>query len=462
MATNSAKAKIELDSGPFEKGAAAVMNAANAMSRVVTTAMTAAGAALVAAFGVKTVRAITDAVKGVLDLGEEMANAGKKAGAAAGQFYLFTNAVSKGITLKTASRLIGDNAEALNRSAALFRDVSIKLWAVGEKIRGFWIGLMERVSPLLSKMLDGTLGVNLVKAGNDFGEALVNAVGVIYQLAKDGKLWDTIKEGFGIAFDYAIERLQWFARTAYDAIYQAVFNALFNALTTSFEDISAKFRSLATTINFEFSKALVDAAVSFMGVLNKWVVSFSKILVGFASGGFSGGGVAISQIIKGAVAPKVAPGLVDSTAKAAKAKEDREGFLGTIKKVFSESEFSPSGDLQARTDKLGEGLKVAFNKFKSELGNEPGASIENNSRRGAFGADSLTAVGGGGGVYLGLSVLDVNKAQLRELKEINARLGGGSPSTPERPNARHPYEVSLVRFQNNPPLQSSGLRTSSL
>jgi len=156
-------------------------------------------------------------------------------------------------------------------------------------------------------------------------------------------------------------------------------------------------------------------------------------------------------------APQVQVAIQRGWPLSAKAKEDKEGFLQTIKNVFAQNEFSPSGDLQARTDKLGEGLKVAFNKFKSELTNEPGQAIENNSRRSAFGADSLTAVGGGGGVYLGLSVLDVNKAQLRELKEINARLGGGSAVTPERPTTRNGQTSGISRFQWKNPLQTSSL-----
>lgn len=456
MARNSkATAKIELDSGPFEKGAKAVVNAANAMSAALKTAMGAAGAAIVAAFGVKTVRAIADAIKGVLDLGEEMANAGKRVGAAAGQFYLFNRAVEKGITLKTAGRLIGENAEALNRSANTFRDVSIKLWAVGEKIRGFWLGLMERVAPVLSKLLDGALGVSLVNAGNSFGEALVNAAGVIYQLAKDGKLWDTIKEGFGLAFAYAAERLAWFANTTYDALYQATFNALYNALTTTIADIKTEFALVATTLAFEISKGLVNAAIAFAGVMNKWAGAFKKLLMGIATGNFMGAGIALGELALDQSAP-TAPGLVDSAARAAKAKKDREGFLDTIRNTFSQNGFKPSAELEARINKIGETLQLTFNKFKRE-GETPGERIENNTRRGAFGADSLTAMGGGGGVYLGLSVLDVNKAQLQELKQINAKLFGGQPeNTIHKPMTQLPRRAT--RFQSAPSL----LQTSSL
>jgi len=459
MARNSkATAKVELDSGPFEKGAKAIISAANAMSMAVKAAMGAAGAALVAAFGVKFVRGIKDAIKDVLDLGEEMANAGKRVGAAAGQFYLFNRAVEKGIALKTAGRLIGENAEALNRSANTFRDVSIKLWAVGEKIRGFWLGLMERVAPVLSKLLDGALGVSLVKAGNDFGEALVNAVGVVYQLAKDGKLWDTIKEGFGIAFDYAVERLRWFASTLFSAVYQAMSNALYSALTTTFEEVKNQFISLGAVLSFHISKALVNAAVAFAGTMNKWVGAFGKILAGFSRGGFSGAGVAIKDLAMGGREPDLIASGVDTAAKAAKAKAEQESFADTIKKVFSENGFKMNPEMQARIDKLGIGLGATFDKFKSSQTNAPGQSIENNTRRAAFGADSLTSIGGGGGVYLGLSVLDVNKAQLRELKEINSKLGGASlePSTSDASNS--PRRPGVSRFQSNPPI----LRTSSL
>ncbi len=203
---------------------------------------------MLAAFGVSSVKSIGEQAKAVLDLGEEMANAGKRAGLAAGQFYLFNRAMEKGIGMKTAAALIGENADALDSSATIFRDVSIKLWAIGEKIRGFWLGLMERVAPVLSRILDGALGFQLVSAGQMFGEAIGKAIAVIYQLAKDGNLWSSFKAGFALAFNYAAERMIWLGKVGYEVLKVSIGHAFSDGVSEGFASAWESVKSLADNI----------------------------------------------------------------------------------------------------------------------------------------------------------------------------------------------------------------------
>lgn len=448
-AKSEAKAKVSLDSASFEKGAKAITNAANTMSAAVVTALAATGVALIAAFGAESIGAIKDSLKEVLNLGESMANAGHAANIAAGQFYLFHNAVEKGLSLKTVAGLLGDNAEVLNRSASIFRDVSIKLWAIGEKIKGFWLGLLDRLSPVLSKLLDGALGVSLVSAGQAFGEALANAVKVVYQLAEDGKLWDTLKAGFKLAFDYAGERLIWLVKLAYDLFKVQFSSAFAEGIVAGIGIVWDELKKFTE----HFSNMLGDAIFDYFTKVTELVYGLLDKMDSF-----------LSSI-----------GLISEEAKNKNAKDRaldisdrRSGFgdeankdytptqganIGEILKgIFEANKFKPSEELSSEIDNFGKTLSENLSKYDQNVTDAPAKSFENNTRRTAFGADSLAAIGAGGNVYTGLSVLDVNKAQLQELKEIKGLLAGGKGDTTDIYNGAPPTADGISRAQTSSPV----------
>lgn len=419
--TSEAKAKIGLDSTSFEKGAKAVIDAANAMSAAVTAAFATAGVAILAALGAETVSSVVKSIKGVLDLGESLANAGKRAGLAAGQFYLFNAAVEKGLALKTVAGLIGENAEVLNRSASIFRDVSIKLWAIGEKIRGFWLGLMDRVAPVLSRILDGTLGASLVSAGQWFGDKIADAVKVIYQLAKDGKLWETLQLGLKVAFDYAGERLLWMGRIGYDILKVAFSRAVFGGLSEGVTEAWEGFKDFASRFADFFKAAFLGVWAKVSEVVDGFFNKIDKALNAVHL--LSDDKLKSNQDDRATNAAKIAVPIVSAVGNFFKAGAGEGSLFEKIKDILANNQFKGSDALNEEIAKLGKVIPEALTSYTMDTSEHPTTSFENNSRRAAFGADSLTSIGGGGGVYLGLSVLDVNKAQLTELKSINMRLG---------------------------------------
>ncbi len=431
--TSEAKAKVSLDSAHFEKGAKAVMNAANAMSSAVTTAFAAAGAAVLVAFGAKSVGAIVASVKSVLDLGESMANAGKMAGIAAGQFYLFSNAVEKGLTLKTTAGLIGENAQVLNRSAAIFRDVSIKLWAVGEKIRGFWLGLVERLAPVLSRLLDGALTASLVEAGQAFGGKIADAISVIYQLAKDGKLWSTFTAGFKLAFDYAGERMVWLGNIGY----QILKLTLENAFKGGIEDALGALWGSILSFGEAFGEAIGSAFFTFWTEVLDVVYGLLAKLDSFLN---SIGALSDSEVAERAKAQKDAQANIASRRAVSNSdfstSAPKEASLTEkISDIFKNNQFSQSSGLSEGIAAFTETISTALSDYKAD----------------AFGADSLSSIGGGGGVYLGLSVLDVQKSQLTVLRSIDQKLNGGSPTGTTQGDAPSPSSSPTVsRWQVNP------------
>lgn len=417
-----ARTKISLDSGSFEKGAKAVTNAANSMATGVKAAFATAGAAVLLAFGAKGVSSLLSTVRETFEFGEAMANAGRRAGLAAGQFYLFNAAVNKGIGLKTAASLIGKNAEVLNRSANLFRDVSIKLWAIGEQIRGFWLGLLERLSPVLSRILDGGLGTALLDAGDRFGAALAKAVEVVYQLAKDGKLWETMKSGFGIAFDYAGERMIWLAQIGFKLLKEMFTDSFVDGVLDAISFVWESIKTLGQHIGEQIGEAFFNAWTAITELVYGLMNSLEGLLLKIG---------AMSEEDVETRKQERAENIVNRKIVGAVKPDVREGtdFVARIKDLFEKNAFKPSGDLAARIEEFAKGLTGAATKYGSASEENPARAFENNLPIKTYGADSLAQIGGGGGVYMGLSVLDVNKQQLREQRrtnEILMRMGGGN------------------------------------
>lgn len=453
MATSQseARAKVSLDSGPFETAAKAISDAAISMSKAITTAMATAGVALLAVFGAKTLSGIVDSMKGVIDLGEEMANAGHKANIAAGQFYLFNRAVEKGLSFETVSGLLGENAKVLNESANVFRDVALKLWVVGEKIRGFWLGLMDRLAPVLSRLLDGALAQNLVTAGQAFGDAVAESAEVIYQLATDGQLWDAFKLGFKIVFEYAGERLLWLAGLGYDLIKLMMsssmkdgINAAVAALTPSMKAFSEDFGKQLTFSFLGFFNKVLDAVDGLMTTIDVKLASLhllsgEKLVANEVERSKqSGARNAAHDALGGFIGAGKDP--VDSAAE----------FAKKVATIFSSSTFKPSEDLSEDIGKFSELITGALSRYGQSTKDNPTTTFENNSRRAAFGVDSLASIGGGGNVSLGLSVLNIQKSQLRALESIDAKISAGRESVYVSPIKPAPQGVS--RAQTSSPV----------
>lgn len=419
---SEAKAKVTLNSADFEKGAKAVISAANEMSSAVKTAMAATGVAILAVFGAESVKAIFHSAAGVITLGEEMANAGKKAGLAAGQFYLFNNAIEKGLSLKTVAGLIGENGKVLDESANTFRDVAIKLWVVGEKIRGFWLGLMDRVAPVLSQLLDGALGVSLVKAGEDFGNAMVNAGKIIYQMLLDGDLWKNIVTVAVASFAYIGNIISGLVSIAMSDAFAEGFKTFLEYAKTSLEWFNDNFGKLFWSIIIRFESAFLEMWIRIIGKITNLISQFVPVL----GDAYARGVDKVARI----------PGKINDYAQdklqVDGPKFDNKGSVSEqLKELFKGVKFEiPSID-----GKPSQQISDIFAKYLGEFNasnklNTPGDHFENNTRQKTFGADSLAAIGGGGNVYVGLGILDYNRLQYQELREINRKIGD-SKKAPE-------------------------------
>ncbi len=155
-----------------------------------------------------------------------------------------------------AANQVGSQAQILAKDAALFDDVSDKLALTGLKVRGFWVGVAEKVAPVLKPLLDKFASLDLASWGQKAGEA----VAFIVQAFADGKVGDILFTSAKIAFANAVNFLAGTLMAVAQALWQALVEAVKNAITLF---------QIVTTADFwiGMGKAIMGIAQGFIAFL---------------------------------------------------------------------------------------------------------------------------------------------------------------------------------------------------
>ena len=142
------------------------------------------------------------------------------------------------------------------RTPTLFDDVSDKLALTGMKVRGFWVGVAEKVAPVLKPLLDKFASLDLASWGQKAGEA----VAFIVQAFADGKVGDILFTSAKIAFANAVNFLAGTLMAVAQALWQALVEAVKNAITLF---------QIVTTADFwiGMGRAIMGIAQSFIAFL---------------------------------------------------------------------------------------------------------------------------------------------------------------------------------------------------
>jgi hypothetical protein len=166
-----------------------------------------------------------------------------------------------------AANQVGSQAQLLARDAALFDDVSDKLALTGTKVRGFWVGLADKVAPVLKPLLDRFANLDLASWGQQAGEA----VAFIVQAFADGKVGDILFTSAKIAFSNAVNFLAGALMAVAQALWQYLVEAVKNS-TTLFQ--------ILTTADFwiGMGKALIGIAQGFIALLLEGVAKLLDLL----------------------------------------------------------------------------------------------------------------------------------------------------------------------------------------
>lgn len=403
----SAQATIGLDYSAFEAGAKAVMKIAAQMGSFLRdTLAVAAGNILANAFsrGASAISSffatMRDRLSDIFATGESMANLAHATGMATGEYMKFSLAASKGISMSEAAALLGKNADIMQKDAGIFRDVSLKLYAVGERIQGFWLGVADKIAPVLMPLLDRLMSLDLTSWGQAFAEPIANAVGIIYQLAVDGQLWQTMGELAAAAFRYAGEILGKVIAVFSSYGFTEGLAALWDGIKSVGAYLYQVLQNALSGVTKAFAVGMLQASNTVANIIDGIVVSL---------------GDALNALVKyhtlGAVDTRA--GLMDKNDLAENMKE-RDAAMQNLLNSFGESEngaptpTEKPGSLLEEIQKainsttfgspeLLDKIQAALDKFqKGTVPNSPTSS--NNSFLQNFGVSSLAAVGGGGGV----------------------------------------------------------------
>ena len=168
-----------------------------------------------------------------------------------------------------AANQVGSQAQLLARDAALFDDVSDKLALTGTKVRGFWVGLADKVAPVLKPLLDRFANLDLASWGQQAGEA----VAFIVQAFADGKVGDILFTSAKIAFANAVNFLAGALMAVAQALWQALVESIKNAITLF---------QIVTTADFwiGMGKAIMGIAQGFIAFLLDGIAKLLDYLSG--------------------------------------------------------------------------------------------------------------------------------------------------------------------------------------
>lgn len=394
---SEAKARLSLDARPFIDAA---KNAADAAGKLGGVMKAAIGSALgnLAAMGAANVLqrltgTITQNVTEAFKLGDAYAKLAAETGLAADKLVAYKFALEHGITIQEAERLLGEKGEILGRNAKLFRDITIRFTAAGERLKNFWLGVAEKIAPTLLPLLDRLEGLDLADWGRRFAEPIANAIAAITEMATDGDLWKWMGDALSAALRQSGNVIVWLG------------DLTWNILAQVFTNLATYFRELLS--------AEIDLAVFRMGM--KMAVQTGKLDQATADR-YTKNVEAQAFKFKQSIAANLGQGV----AEAAKSTQMRDLF-----------NFAPLAARVAKTYQAAakEGREKAA-AAAAKVGTDEDPRRDIRMMRGTFGeGDSLTQVGGGGGISTGLvGVLQETQRQTRILEQIRDLFGMTAPN----------------------------------
>lgn len=305
-----------------------------------------------------------------------------------------------------AAAQVGGQAAILNKDAALFDDVSDKLALAGIKVQGFFMGVADKVAPVLKPILDGLAGMDFSELGQQVGTIIANLVGAF----TDGKVGDIIFASLSIAFQNAGNALV--------GIFVAIGETLLAILALPFKNAISLFGVL-TTADFWFGlgNALMGIAQGFVAFLLDGVAMLMEKLSGIPIVGDKIGGAA--ETVRATAESIRSKGSANRSAGGdllgpvlAKARSENAAALQAVLDAPAKgyatgsSVFDTSKD-QAKLDGIWAGIssnvqavsEKAIAAAKPSAPSNPNTEMDMSSAK--VGVNSLQRIGGGGGTGLG-------------------------------------------------------------
>lgn len=334
-----------------------------------------------------------------------------------------------------AAAQVGGQADLLSKDAALFDDVSDKLALAGLKVQGFFVGVADKVAPVLKPILDGLAGMDFSALGQQVGTIIANLV----QAVSDGTIGEIFFTSLSIAFQNAGNVLV--------GIFVAIGDTILAILAIPFKNACTIFEIL-TTPDFwlGLGSALMGIAKGFIAMMLDGVaLLLEKLSKVPGLGKLSGAAEAIREKAQGirtsgqedrsSASGLLGPVLEKAKQNTAKALQDvldapGKGYA-TGSKVFD-----TSGD-QSRLDGIWAGVannvqavsEKALKDAAPAKSGLPGLDVDMGSGKSAVSA--LQKIGGTSGGVGGDPLLSETKTTNGLLRDIRAALksDGGRPGS---------------------------------
>ena len=166
-----------------------------------------------------------------------------------------------------AAAQVGSQAQLLQKDAALFDDVSDKLALVGTKVQGFFVGVADKVAPVLKPLLDKMATMDFAKWGQQIGEV----VAFLIQAFSDGSIGDilfqTLKIALAQAANFTLGIFTSLGRMLAQLLAEAVKNAvlMFQIVTTA--DFWKGLGNALIAAAQGFIALMLDGVASILGAL---------------------------------------------------------------------------------------------------------------------------------------------------------------------------------------------------
>lgn len=485
MATRTETAELKLDVDQFEKAAQSAAEEIQELGKWIKNTIIIAGTAKIAEKLGQGFDILQDRFAEVIKTGKEFAELGKAVGMAAGEYQKFEFAQKNGLTIADAEHILGDQVKAYNKSGEMFRTLALKLEEDKQKFQGLFVGFLSETSPAIVALLDALGHFDYESIGEKIGEPIKEGTELLTGLLANGELWGlgtdvlvaglqeaaSYIEGFKSSFMGAVWPLAVYLPEIFDVALKPVALQLADAiaqgaltgipyLTAGLEFAWQETRN-GLVEAFEYAIAFFEAGlkVAIQTALNAMVDNmpgmktilgvvgtdvkvdsfhdqFQSALNNLNLDGLKTEAKSFATLLGEASSGKIAEwkkktadALKTEGADPEKAKSLVEDMWNSMKNgaQFKIADDFGKGKTEAR---IKETIEAAF-KTGKELTEEARRNTYKNNfaMPGVFGeTNSMTAVGGGGGVSSGLmGVLDEARAQTnlqRQMVDLLAGRGG--------------------------------------
>jgi len=166
-----------------------------------------------------------------------------------------------------AAEQIGSQAQILQRNAALFDDVGDKLNLVGLKVQGFFVGVANKVAPVLKPLLDRFATMDFAKWGQQIGEV----VAFLIQSFADGSIGDILLQTFMIALaevgNFALGVFTSLGKVIWQLLAEAMKNAVFMLQVVTTADFWKGLGNALLSSAQAFVAMMLDGVAKILGAL---------------------------------------------------------------------------------------------------------------------------------------------------------------------------------------------------